>query len=173
MSARGVGLALKRSQDGARRLRMVGADHAGEREKDDFYITPLELVRALLAVERFDGLVWEPACGDGAIAEPFKAAGHAVVASDLVDRGYGEARVDFLLGYRWPSDNIVTNPPFKLADLFWRHAVDQPGVRKVAFCLATKDDSGGMLPWMWLVWDRAAPRNATALDWLPDTRAAT
>jgi hypothetical protein len=42
------------------------------REKDDFYPTPPEPTRALLAVEgqrlRQLGAVWEPACGDGAMA---------------------------------------------------------------------------------------------------------
>jgi hypothetical protein len=33
-----------------------------DREKDDFYPTPAPLTRALLALEPFDGAVWECAC---------------------------------------------------------------------------------------------------------------
>lgn len=134
MSAQGVGAALKRSQETRRKLRMIGADHAGEREKDDFYPTPPELTRALMAVEYFEGAIWEPACGDGAISECLKKATYPVVSSDLVDRGYGDARIDFLMEHQLRAPNIVTNPPFKLAEMFWRHAIEM-GPAKVAFCL--------------------------------------
>lgn len=40
----------------------------------EFYPTPPEATRALLSVESFDGAIWEPACGDGAISEVLKAA---------------------------------------------------------------------------------------------------
>lgn len=140
MSAEGVARALNAAKSGARGLRMVGADHLGEREKDDFYPTPPELTRALLAVERFDGGIWEPACGDGAMARVLAAAFHEIGASDLVARGYGQSGVDFLMEQRmfYRCRHIVTNPPFKLATQFWRHACaltaldrDRPG--KVAF----------------------------------------
>lgn len=55
----------------------------------DFYPTPPEAVRALLSVETFEGSIWEPACGDGAISKVLLDAGHEVVSSDLIDRGYG------------------------------------------------------------------------------------
>lgn len=44
-------------------------------------------LRALLAAERFDGSIWEPACGQGRIAKVLQAKGHDVVATDLVDYG--------------------------------------------------------------------------------------
>lgn len=84
------------------------------REKDDFYPTPPMGTEALLRWVDFDGPIWEPACGDGAISEVLRAAGHSVVSSDLVDRGYGESRVDFLMETRPRAPNIITNPPFKL-----------------------------------------------------------
>ena len=40
------------------------------RQKDDFYPTPLIAIEALLDHENFDGDIWEPACGDGAISAP-------------------------------------------------------------------------------------------------------
>lgn len=93
-----------------------------KREKDDFYPTPPEGTRALLTVEQFDGAIWEPACGDGAISKELAAAGYEVVSTDLVDRGYGEARVDFLLEWHSRAPNLVTNPPNKLLDQFMQQA---------------------------------------------------
>lgn len=104
------------------------------REKDDFFPTPLRAVEALLAAERFDGRVWEPACGDGAISRPFEAAGYEVVSTDLVDRGYGQHGVDFLMEWRPRAPNIVTNPPFKLAVPFVRKSL-QLTTGKVAMLL--------------------------------------
>jgi hypothetical protein len=74
----------------------------------------------LLAVEKFNGGIWEPACGDGSISKELEAAGYAVHSTDLIDRGYGTGGVDFLLDYRTSADNIVTNPPFKFAEEFVR-----------------------------------------------------
>lgn len=93
---------------------------------DDFYETPTVAVEALLRVERLPHRLWEPACGRGAIVRPLRAAGHEVLASDLVD--YGDPthfyQRDFLLE-RLPSgcEAIVTNPPFKLAEEFAAHAL--------------------------------------------------
>lgn len=42
-----------------------------------------------------------------------------VRATDLIDRGYGEAPHDFLTS-TYSSTNIITNPPFKLAEQFIR-----------------------------------------------------
>lgn len=94
-----------------------------EREKDDFYPTPEAGARALLAVEKFTGSIWEPACGQGDISRVLESAGYDVVSTDLIDRGYGEARRDFLMEWRALAPNIVTNPPFKLAEEFVRKAL--------------------------------------------------
>lgn len=92
--------------------------------KDDFYETPLEATRALLKCERLPPRIWEPACGRGAIAEQLKRAGHEVFATDLVSYGYGGSGVDFLMERRnHGCDAIITNPPFKLANEFVRHAL--------------------------------------------------
>ena len=102
-----------RGSHGALRI-VTRADH-------DFYPTPPEAVRALLSVEQFDGLIWEPACGDGAIARELARHGHSVHATDIVDRGYGIGGIDFLASNvmriwhqgRAPSGtHIVTNPPY-------------------------------------------------------------
>lgn len=113
---------------------MTGANLDGTRQRDDFYPTPPELTLALLAVEDFDGGVWESACGDGAISRELEAAGVPTVSTDLVDRGYGESRRDFLFETTMPAgcQHIITNPPFKLGEQFWARACElAPG--KVAF----------------------------------------
>ena len=66
------------------------------REDNDFYPTPPDMTRALLNVETFPRVIHEPACGDGAMAHELGNAGYNVVATDLIDRGYGTAPVDFL-----------------------------------------------------------------------------
>jgi len=85
----------------------------------DFYPTPESATNALLSVETFPGTIWEPACGDGAISKVLERRGHIVRSSDLVDRGYGEVGIDFLM---FPKsevvDHIVTNPPYNLAQDF-------------------------------------------------------
>lgn len=103
----------------------------GDREKDDFYKTPPRATLALLSVETFDSPIWEPACGDGAISSVLEAAGHTVVSTDLVDRGYGAPRRDFLMELTLMAPTVITNPPFKLADEFVLHAMHL-GARKVA-----------------------------------------
>lgn len=93
----------------------------GTRRENDFYPTQPEATRALLKAEaQYLGKyprVWEPACGDGAIA---KLLPGEVVATDLIDRGYG-TQADFLKSEKL-ADAIVTNPPFKLAAEFIEHA---------------------------------------------------
>jgi len=93
------------------------------RDKHDYYPTPPGATRALLRAEApFNGIVWEPACGDGAMARVLEEAGCEVVASDLVDRGYGTGGVDFLLDWRTSAQHVVTNPPFQHAQAFVEHA---------------------------------------------------
>jgi hypothetical protein len=88
------------------------------REKDDFYPTPPAGTRALLSVETFEGKIWEPACGDGALSNVLLDAGYEVTSTDLIDRCYGEHGVDFLMEAQPRAPNIITNPPFKHADEF-------------------------------------------------------
>ena len=68
------------------------------------------------------------------MAQLLENAGHAVIATDLVDRGYGEARIDFLMETQLLAPNIVTNPPFKMGESFARHGLAL-GVRKMALLL--------------------------------------
>lgn len=105
-----------------RHIPMLGARAAGSLRGDDFHETPECATRALLSVEQFHGPIWEPACGHGAISRVLEAAGHDVISTDLVDRGYGPGRIDFLMEREPRAPNIITNPPFKLAAEFARCA---------------------------------------------------
>jgi hypothetical protein len=93
----------------------------------DLYETPDVAVHALLRVERIPHVVWEPACGPGAIVRVLRAAGHEVVASDKHDYGCQDSRagVDFLLAHTAPrcAEVVLTNPPYRLAGEFVAHAL--------------------------------------------------
>lgn len=93
------------------------------RAKNDFYPTPEYVTLDLLEREKFYGNVWECACGDGAIARILSQKGLDVIATDLVDRGYGQGGIDFLLDNRKVA-NIITNPPYSLGEKFVRHALE-------------------------------------------------
>lgn len=110
--------------------------------KDDLYETPACATEALLAFEGFPRHVWEPACGRGAISSVLARYGKVVSSTDLVDYGYGVAGVDFLMERRVPpvvpplhAAAIITNPPFKLANEFARHALDVIRIPKLALLL--------------------------------------
>jgi hypothetical protein len=96
---------------------------------DDLYETPAVATATLLRVETLPPVIWEPACGPGALVRVLRAAGHVVYATDLVDYAspdQDEAGWDFLLERQCPIgvQAIVSNPPFKLAGEFIAHALD-------------------------------------------------
>lgn len=90
----------------------------------DFYPTPSWATHALIQNEKFEGTIWECACGDGAMSEVLKITEQKIISSDYYDRNYGEAGVDFLSTNR-NVDNIVTNPPFHSAEEFVHSAYRQ------------------------------------------------
>lgn len=102
--------------------------HAISIRGNDLYQTPPEAVRALLSVVTLPRMIWEPACGPGAIVRELRAARHTVIATDLVDYGCenSEGGRDFLMETMAPRgvDCIVTNPPFKNATEFVAHAIE-------------------------------------------------
>jgi hypothetical protein len=90
---------------------------------DGFHPTPPRATRALLTVEKLWGVIWESACGDGAISRVLEAASHEVISTDLVYRGYGRGGHDFLADHGTVADHVVTNPDFKLSRQFVEHAL--------------------------------------------------
>ena len=102
--------------------RIIGHNLRGDRQKDDFYATPAATTRALLKKEGFFGRIWEPCCGEGHMSEVLIDEGYTVESSDLVDRGYGTSKVDFLMETEVRA-NIITNPPYKDAEAYVRQAI--------------------------------------------------
>jgi hypothetical protein len=103
--------------------------HALSERGNDLYETPPEATRALLKVEPLPRYVWECACGRGAIVNELRAAGHQVAASDIANYGVPITcywGVDFLQEHTAPAGTelILTNPPYKLAAQFVRHALE-------------------------------------------------
>jgi len=102
-------------------MKTIGFNMRGDRQKDDYYATPSKATDALLSVESFEGDIFEPCCGEGHISKRLIERGYNVESSDLVDRGFGTSRRDFLFE-RETRDNIITNPPFKMALSMAEHA---------------------------------------------------
>lgn len=96
---------------------------SGWRPEDDHYNTPrfasIPFVRAVLLPD----LIWEPACGEGAISRVLEEHGHTVISTTLVDRGYGRVGQNFLECCELLAPAIVTNPPFGIIDDFIEHAL--------------------------------------------------
>lgn len=88
-------------------------DDPVNRHADDWYRTPPVATQALVDAVDLSGTTWEPACGDGIMAEVLRGHGREVVATDLHDRGYGTGGIDFLTHEPdFEFDHVVTNPPF-------------------------------------------------------------
>lgn len=105
----------------------VMAQRAEAHDSLDFFPTPPWATRALcehvINIRGFS--VWEPACGDGAMARPLAEYAASVRASDVHDYGFGEVR-DFLFpdDRDSPVDWIISNPPFRLGEQFILRALD-------------------------------------------------
>jgi hypothetical protein len=166
----GTSVSRNRPPQGERRSPSPAArEHARtpvpRRIPNEFYPTPPEAVRALLSVETFDGSIWEPACGEGAIASVLTSAGHQVVSTDLHTYGFGETGTDFLAATIPRARHIVTNPPYGsgLADAFMLKALAltaQTG-GKVALLLNL---SSLCHPSRTALWQRVRPARIYAVD---------
>lgn len=88
----------------------------------DYFPTPPWATRALIehvlvhlerrGVCKFQ-FAWEPACGEGHMAEVLTEYFRKVYASDIGAYGYGDADTDFLKSDLEGFDWIITNPPFE------------------------------------------------------------
>ena len=110
---------------GAKRVK---AAHLWKRDELDWYVEPRWVTTGLLRKERFEGTIWDPACGGGNILSACREAGYRVVGTDIVDRGaVMNGLIDFLV-YDGPSlaPNIIMNPPYfraEGAETFIRKAI--------------------------------------------------
>jgi len=88
---------------------------AMDRSKTEFYPTPHEVTLALLKYLEIskNSTIWEPACGEGHMAEVMRDMGYKVVASDWYDHGYGQTDINFIGSDLRQCDWIITNPPFR------------------------------------------------------------
>lgn len=126
--------------------RIIGFKDSGRRVAD-FYPTPHYVLDGLLRNENFEGSIWEPACGDGAISGVLEARGFTVTSTDIIYRGYGKGEVDFLQESTFDArhfvhDNIITNPPFNKANEFLLMS-KRYARKKIALLLKTTFLEGG------------------------------
>jgi hypothetical protein len=100
--------------------------HALTHRGADCYWTPPVAVEALLEVERLPHSLWEPAAGAGHIVTVLRDRGYAMIASDIQNHGFPlHFHANFLATTKMPggSEGIITNPPYRDANAFVRHAI--------------------------------------------------
>jgi len=160
----------------------------------DSYATPSSATHSLMKRIKFEGIIWEPACGDGDMLRVLEQYNPSM-GSDIVT---GD---DFLKANSMLSvPNIITNPPYKLAEQFVRQA-NKLASEKVAmflrlnflesqgryqmfkslplewvlvFCkrqtLHPKDvivTTGGTIAYAWFIWNKTYKGNPQ-IDWIND-----
>ena len=106
----------------------INSRHTNSDRGLDAYFTPREAVVSLIKIENdhIPKVIWEPACGNGAIVIPLREAGFFVAASDICDYGFNCRIVDYLKVESYPGyRGIITNPPFKLATEFATKALSE------------------------------------------------
>ena len=106
--------------------RFIGSHNMskGDRQEQDFYATSPEAAEYLIKIEDLQRNIWECACGKGHLSKVFVDHGFFVKSTDLIDRGYGNGGVDLLKTTDVLQGDIVTNPPYKHAEDFIRHALE-------------------------------------------------
>lgn len=127
-------------------LQLTGGGKKENRRELDFYPTPSEVTIALMNFlitnnilpTSKETVIWEPACGNGAMANIISSYGYLVMSSDIaketdingIQFPAGNSSTDFL------DDNIktrincegitaiITNPPFNKSEEFIRKALE-------------------------------------------------
>ena len=107
--------------------KLAGGNPERGRVENDYYATHPDSTKALLEVEEIIYPALEPACGEGHISKLLDSV--QTTSSDLVDRGYADARcVNFLnddshLLFSYSYNTVITNPPFNLFQEFVEKAL--------------------------------------------------
>lgn len=112
------------------------AAFAQARNDRDWYVEPESCVRQLFQACNFQGLIHDPCCGQGTIPKVAADFGYTATGSDIINRQpncFWLGPIDFL-GDTQERDNIVSNPPFNLAEHMWVRACTVARY-KVAFVL--------------------------------------
>lgn len=153
---------------------MSGGGAKVARQGNDFYPTPANVTRALIAAEReamleaCDGEhpVWEPCARGGAMLRVLNEYGFATIGTDLVaDPENRVTHLELLSARRALSPVAMTNPPFVLAAPMIRHLLRELGVRYLAMLLKSSfwhaaERTG--------LWRSQPPQRIYALNWRPD-----
>jgi hypothetical protein len=117
--------------------------HLWVRDEYDWYVEPKECSRALFDLVKFDGEIWDPACGMGNIISSAKEYDHVTFSSDIVKRYSGcDEVIDFFqISTQRRADNIVCNPPFGLSEPFIQKSLEITRVGGKIACI---------LPLVWM-----------------------
>ncbi len=100
---------------------------AWERRDGDSYYTQPWVTQALVQSYALRGPIWEPAAGRGDMVSTLRSwTKLEVIGTDI---SMGKKKYDFLnpKGYVPAFGSIVTNPPYRLAEAFARHALKHTG----------------------------------------------
>jgi hypothetical protein len=101
---------------------LAGTSTTRERVENDYYATDPKSTKSLLENHEFFGESFlEPCCGEGHISKILEERfpEKKIKSQDLIYRNYGSGNIDFLTWKTNESfDNIITNPPYKLAQEF-------------------------------------------------------
>lgn len=160
--------------------RINGGNTAYKRVNSDFYPTPPEATIALMKFLDLpkDSVIWEPASGDGHMANVMKNMGYTVKESDI---RYGD---DFLICPFFECDWIITNPPFSISEQFIKRCFEHkrpfalllksqywhakkrlnlfqethpsyilPLTWRPDFCIGNRGSGSPLMDVMWVVWD--------------------
>lgn len=102
---------------------MLGVNPNADRQKEDFYATEPSALILFIEKLKTDGItinnnVWECACGQRHLANVLLDYKHEVKMTDLIKRIEGVVEQDFLQSIDVFNGDILTNPPFCLAEKF-------------------------------------------------------
>ena len=93
----------------------------GKLSSNDDYYTPPHMTESLLKREKFNGLVYEVASGDGSMSKVIEKFNDCI-SSDIKSECYGIPNIDFLKDDN-RKQNIITNPPYRYATEFLEHSL--------------------------------------------------
>ena len=120
---------------------LVGMSTTRDRVDNDFYATPRNAIEAILNEVKLNGSILEPAAGQGHISKLLKEyyPYSEIVSTDLIQREerFGipiQGGVDFLTHeFNRKFDNVITNPPFNLAQEFIERSLQLSNDKVIMF----------------------------------------
>ena len=120
---------------------LAGMSTTRDRVDNDFYATPRNAIEAILNEVKLNGSILEPAAGQGHISKVLKEyyPYSEIVSTDLIQREekFGipiQGGVDFLTHeFNRKFDNVITNPPFNLAQEFIERALQLSNDKVIMF----------------------------------------